>query len=430
MQYKHTGARIFELSSQQGRYPTVVPDPVAPTQIVFNLISLPTQKDSKFWYYLEAAWLKIKANGTNSNTTTYAGIVAENLWKILVSVDVQSPLLGTLFSAKNTRGAVLGLLIQRLGFGYNALPAANLTPLGGTAATFAIELWYRIPFAQDFLVNRMETAPWVGLLEGGTVTVNIGASDVLNNVAETNLAVTSVTASLALTMLPDSEPRVHTPVLYRVHDLANGNTLTIGDMGSPDGLQGIDQSRGCGIAHLSLLTGPANTGLQAGTTAANITSFEIPWRDQNVVYNPELAYITNYQAMGPLPRKGGIQPGLFDTDFPHIAGSAIPNGTIQFHNVNALVFPLVATGNDLMTSKLQTVAGAKQVNLQYTVDPTVNQKMLGCYFPVFDDQFADSLAARIYPSGKGTRKPKLTNKQGGNIVPGVGKFAYVADKVE
>lgn len=429
MQYKHTGARIFELSSQQGRYPTITPDSAAPTQIVFNLISLPTQKDSKFWYYLEAAWLKIKASGTNSNTS-FAGIVAENLWKILVSVEVQCPLLGTLFGAKNTRGSVLGLLIQRLGFGYNALPAANLTPVGGTASTFAIELWYRIPFAQDFLANRMETAPWVGLLEGGTVTVNIGASDVLNNSGQTNLEVTSVTTSLALTLLPDSEPRVHTPVIYREHNLPASQQLVIPDMGSPDGLQGVDQSRGCGIAHLSLLTGPANTGLSAGTTAANITSFEVPWRDQNTVYNPELAYIAQFQAQGIAKKAGGVQAALYDTDFPHIVGSAIPNGTVTFNNVNALIFPLVPTGNDVMTSKLQTVAGAKQINLQYTSDPSVNQRLLGCYFPVFDDQFADSLAARIYPSGKGVRKPKLINKQGGNIVPGVGKFAYVADKVE
>lgn len=428
MHYKHTGARIWEISSQQGRYPTIVPDAAASTQVVFNMIGLPTQKDAKFWYYLEALWLRVNITGTNSDSV-FVGIPAENLWKMITSIEVQCPLLGTLFSAKNTRGAVLGNVIQRIGYGYNALPASNLTPVGGTAANFTAELFYRLPFAQDFLANRMETAPWFGLLEGGTVNVNVGPAGVLNNAAVTNLAVTSITLGLCATLLPDSEARVHTPVIYREHVLPAGGQQIIPDIGSPDGLQGIDQSRGCGIAHLSLLTGPANTGLQAGTTALNILTVDVPFRDQPTIYNPEYFYLTQFQAMGPMSKRTGVQGALFDTDWPQIAGTQNANGSFKLNNLNMLIFPIIATGCDVFTSKLQTLAGAKMMNFTYTADPSVVQRYVGCYFPQFDDQFADSLAARISPSSQGIRKPKTITKVSG-MVPGVGKVAYVADKVE
>jgi hypothetical protein len=209
-------------------------------------------------------------------------------------------------------------------------------------------------------------------------------------------------------------------------------------MGSPDGLQGIDQSLGVGIAALLMLTGPDASGFAAGTTASNITDFNIPWRDQPQIYNPELPYLSLLEAMGTDRRQeGGPLAAVADMSWPHLIGSVVPNGVspftstnTQFNNVNAQVFPLIAPGNGQYTSKLQTIAGSKDINFGFTTTPTIQQRLVGCYFPVFDEQFTKSLIGRIAPLAKGEVEAKLVNKQDPKMVlRRVGKAAYTPDKI-
>lgn len=429
---KHTTDRWHELQSQQGISPTVVPGAGA-TQIQFLLNSLPTQKDSKFWYYLKNAWLKLKVSVLLPTNSVFLGIPPEGLWQVLQSLEVTCPILGSLFAQQNTRGAVLGNVIQRLGFGYNSTPSQNLTGAGG-GNTFDFELYYRLPFAQDFLANPMDTAPWVGFLEGGYINVNVAPTTAIAT-AMTGATITSVTARLALCLQPENEARIHTPVHYREHlTPATSSRVTITDMGSPDGLQGIDQSLGVGIAALLMLTGPDTVGFAAGTTANNITDFNIPWRDQPQIYNPELPYLSLIDSMGTARRQtGGAIAAVSDMGWPYLIGSAVPTGVAaatQFNNANALVFPLIAPGKDQYTSKLQTVAGSKDINFGFTATPTLQQRLVGCYFPVFDEQFTKSLIGRIAPLAKGEVEAKLVNKQDPKrTIRRVGKAAYTPDKI-
>lgn len=429
---KHTTDRWHELQSQQGISPTVTPGAGA-TQIQFLLNSLPTQKDSKFWYYLKDAWLKLKCTVTLPTDSTFTGVRPEYLYQVLQSLEVTCPILGSLFAQQNTRGCVLGNVIQRLGWGYNSAPQPNLLGAGGNT-TINFELYYRLPFAQDFLVNPMDTAPWVGFLEGGYINVNVAPSTALTGVLS-GASITSVTARLALCLVPDNEARIHTPVHYREHlTPATSSRVTITDMGSPDGLQGIDQSLGVGIAALLMLTGPDASGFAAGTTANNITDFNIPWRDQPQIYNPELPYLSLLESMGPMRRQeGGQLAYLNDMTWPHLIGSAVPTGVAaatQFNNANALVFPLIAPGSGQYTSKLQTIAGSKDINFGFTSTPTIQQRLVGCYFPVFDEQFTKSLIGRIAPLAKGEVEAKLVNKQNPKAtVRRIGKAAYTPDKV-
>jgi len=429
---KHTTSRRFELFSQQGREPTIAPG-TGQTQVQFLLSALPTQKDSKFWYYVEAIWLKLTLKLVIDADSTFAGLNPAFLWQALASVQVQTPILGVLFQTNNTRGSVLGNIIQYFGFGFNDLPTPNLVGPGG-GGTFYVDLYYRLPFAHDFLVNRMDTAPWAGFLEGGTVTLNIAPSTVFTDSGFADIIdMQEVKASVSLAMQPDSEARIHTPIHWREHITPGSSTKhVIPDMGSPDGLQGVDQSKGVGIAALMGLVGPTGTGLLPGTTADNITSYSYPFRDQPQILNPELPYIDFFESTGIQNRITGAVGAVTDMRFPYITGSAVPTGQTSgtgFNSPDALIWPVVSPGNDLFTSKAQTLAGAKEMNFQYSSTPSPSQRWVGCYLPVFDDQFRQSLVARIAPGSKGELTDKSVNKQVGGVI-GAGKLAYVPVKVQ
>jgi hypothetical protein len=94
-----------------------------------------------------------------------------------------------------------------------------------------------------------------------------------------------------------------------------------------------------------------------------------------------------------------------------------------------MIIPMIAPGRDTETSKLQTVAGAKDLNFTYQSTPSGSSRFLGCYYPQFDEQFAQSLAAKIAPGSAGQLVAKTLNKQAGGT-PGVGKLAYTRLKVK
>jgi hypothetical protein len=431
---KYTSSRYFEIMPQQGRTPTVTPGTGA-TQIQFLLNSIPTQKDSKFWYYVRKARLKLKCTVTLPTDSTFVGLTPEARYRALSSLEVTTPILGTLFATQNTRGTVLGNVIGPISQGYNTKPYSNLLGAGGNT-TVNFEVVYDIPFAQEFLANPMDSAPWAGLLEGGYINVNIAPSTVFAATLA-GAVLTSVTASVSLAMQPEPEPRVHTPVQYREHIMPGGSTrFTVTDMGSPDGLQGIDQSMGVGIAGLAMLLSPTSNlvGLDGGTTADNITQFNIPWRDQNEILDPEIPIFELLDLMNGARRTpGGALSALSDMAWPYILSTAVPAGnavSTSFQNTGLMIYPLVMPGAGLFTSKAQTVAGAKEINMQFTNTPSASQRFIGIYLPVFDEQFAKSLAARIAPGSEGKFQPKLLNKQDPNkAVRRVGKIAYTPDKI-
>jgi hypothetical protein len=416
----HTTPKIHELVSTAGKNPTVTPGASAQS-VTFLLNNIPTGKQGKFWYYVTALVLKLvvvvdqpAAGGTAINP--------DKLWKILQSVQVQCPILGMLFSHANTRGSVLGNLIQAFGFGYSAVHTrAQIAAADGDTT---VTMYYRIPFAYEFLRKPHETSPWGGFLEGGTVEAKLDVSTILDG--DSTGAVTKATTSFRawLELIPSPEAVLHTPCHWREHITPGASTRhVIQDMGSPDGLQGTNQAKGVGVAVLLNLTDATGIGLSGSDGADNITGFDIPWRDQARVDVPDSSFMAMYAHMGAFKAsRNGTHDG---SGFPYTI-AATPNGDLN--DAQALVFPLIVPGRDTETSKLQTVAGAKEINFTYTATPSGSNRFVGMYFPTFDEAFMQALAARIAPGNAGELTAKTLNKQSG-LIHGVGKGAYVRAKV-
>lgn len=416
----HTTPKIHELVSTAGKNPSLTPSTSAQSA-TFLLNNIPTGKEGKFWYYVTAIVLKVVFTFDQAASGGSA-VDPDKLWKVIQSVQIQSPLLGQVYLHANTRGAVLGNIIQYMGFGFNAL--GTRAQIASSDGDTTVTLYYRIPFAFEFLRKPHECSPWGGFFEGGTFEVKLDTTTVFDG--DSTGAVIKAPSNLRawMEMIPSPEAVVHTPIHWREHILPGSTTKhAIQDMGSPDGLQGIDASKGVGLGGLYYLTNATGIGLSGAGTAANITQFDIPWRDQIRVDVPDALFMSMEAHMG---HNRASRNGTHDASgFPYTI-AATPNGDLN--DAAALIVPLVTMGRDLETSKLQTVAGAKEINFAYTATPSGSAHFLGCYFPVYSQDYIAMLAARIAPGSAGQVAAKTLNKQAG-AVHGVGKLAYTRAKI-
>lgn len=424
----HTTPKIFDLAGPAGKTASLTMTASAGATATFNMNNLPTGKDKSMWYYTLAIVVEVIPSVTMASSAG-AAINVDKLWKIVQSARVYSPILGELYSHTNTNGAALGLIQQQFGRGYNNDPRPIQIP-STNSAVVSPRLKYRIPFAFECLRKPHETSPWAGFLEGGQVEVKLDISTVLD-ADSTGTTVPSATVSCWLELIPSPEPVIHTPFHFRRHASLPGGTkrTTITDMGSPDGLKGTDQSKGVGLASLLYLTNATGMGLGGSTnqSADNITQIEIPWRDQTQTDNPEAFFEAFFAGMGVRPRADHAGVNEFG-GFPYTLAATSTTGLLA--NSQALFFPLVAPGRDLETSKLQTVAGAKDLNFNYTTTPSAGPILLGHYFHTFSESFIQTdLVPRIAPGLKGVLRAKTLNKNMKSGVRGAGKLAYVRQKV-
>jgi hypothetical protein len=426
----HTTPKIWELSGPQGKTATLtLTSTSSPQTAAFQLTNIPTGKDGKFWYYCTGMTVAIDLNIDNASGEGSAALEQENLWQAVQSLQVYTPVLGTLFLHANYRGAVAGLIGNRFSLGYNDFDLQDGISTGTTGEVRT--LYFRIPFACEFLKKPHEVSPWGGFFEGGTVEVRVNPSTSLQG-ASAGATVNSAAVRCWMDFIPAPEACIHTPFQVREHANLPGNSVrhTITDMGAPDGLQGIDQGKGVGVSHLLWLSNAGNVGLDGASTADNIVSYDIPWRDQTRIDSPDAAVASMFAMMG--VRAKPVNDTADASSFPYLDSAAPLAG--HLNSADSLFFPYISCGRDFETSKLQTVAGAKDINVTYGSDgtPSDSPRFIGGYFPTFDEAFVRNvLVPRITP-GKAQGAEllaKTLNKQSGGVY-GVGKLAYVRQKIQ
>jgi hypothetical protein len=427
----HTTPKIWELSGPQGKLVTIVPTAAAQVA-TWQMTNMPTGKDGRLWYYCTAIVIAV----TITMTQAGAGSIIPDLvlGNVIQSMQVTSPVLGAVFAHQNTRGIVAKTFHNYVCTGFGALTETASIPIA--AATYVRTIYFRLPFANEFLRKPHETSPWGGFFEGGTVEARVDVSTILAAFS-TAAVVTSVALRTWCEFIPSPERVIHTPFHIREHQNLPGNTgrHTITDMGASDGLQGINLSAGVGMAGFyyicnPILPGVSNTGLGGAGTAANFLSYDIAWRDQTRIDSPDAPFHAALVHMGV---HGKNVTNLDDgSGFPYTnaatAGSTVA-GT-QANDANAMYFPFVHMGRDLETSKLQSVAGARDINVTYTATPAGAPRFLGVYFPQFDEAYMRTvLIPRIAPDAASAAilTAKTLNKVNG--VRGVGKLAYTRTKI-
>lgn len=423
-----TTPKIHELTATGGgKNPTVTPG-ASQQSVTFALNSLPAGKQQKFWYYATSIIVKVVTTFDQAASGGSA-VNPDKLWKVIASMQLQCPILGELFPHRNTRGAVLGNIIQVMGTEFKQFP---LNPqIASTDGDTTVTLFYRIPLGTDFLKKGHETAPWTGLLEGGTLEVKCDVSTVFDSDSPGAVIKAPTNFRAWIEMQPQPEAVVHTPVHWREYLIPGSSTkFTLLDMGAPDGLKGIDLSRGAGLPFLAWLANPTGIGLSGADTVDKITQLDINWRDQDRIEVPE-AFMTSMYAMKGRNQYGaGADTGATignDNGWPFALGGT-NHPTLM--TSDAFFFPLIMPGHSLETSKMQTVKGARDINFAFSATPAAQSRFLSCEFPVFDQGFAQQIKDLLLggPNPNASLAPKTLNKQVGGT-HGVGKLAYVRQKV-
>ena len=425
----HTTPKIHELVSTGGKNPSVTPSTSALQTATFNLNTLPTGKQGKFWYYAVAAYVKLVAT-VDQPSMGGTAINPDKLWKACASFQVQCPILGEVYAHRNTRGAVLGNIIQPLGLGYQQFPLnAQVAAADGDTT---ITLFYRLPFALEFLKKPHETAIWTGMLEGGTLEAKLDLSTVLGGDSTGCVLKAPTSFRSWLELIPSPEAVIHTPMHFREYQTPGSTTRhQLLDMGAPDGLKGVDIGKGAGLPFFAYLTDATGIGLSGADGIDNITGLDINWRDQDRIEVPE-AFMTALYAM---KRRNvyGSGGGAVGTTIPNDSGW--PNALSGTNDPTLMgaqnyIYPIIAPGFDCETSKFQSVKGARDVNFAYTSTPSGQARWLTLEMPVFEQGFSEGLKDLLLGGSHpdAVLEPKTLNKQVGGV-HGVGKLAYVRQKV-
>ncbi len=354
-----------------------------------------------------------------------SAVNADKLGKVMQSFEMVSQTLGTIFPAAHTRGVVLYHLIQILGRGYRAPYGYGRTQLPASTDTdVTLDLFYWLPVAHDFLLKAQETAQWVGFYDAGTVTQTVDISTVLDgDYAGAVLKTGTLRAQAHYFPSPDNS--IGVPVQWRERVVVGGgDSPLLQNVGIETQLNGV--LPGCGIAAMAWLSDATGIGLGGPDGVDNFTQVEMPWRGFKLVRNldglfQELKSLVRGRGPSPVSGIGATTPINNDAGWPFTMAATVDNRPAS--NSQALFLPLVMPGDQLETSKVQSVRGNfVAANFGTTSAITGAHRIVTCELMEFESGFLIDLATKAGFSGIGV--PKEIRQ--GNVGPGEsGKLRYV-----
>lgn len=315
--------------------------------------------------YVNGCWMHLSI--TVDADAAGNAINADQLWKVMNGFRWSSPHLGDLFSDGHTRGAVLGHIIQVLALGYDYPQPARAQIAASTDADTAIELFYWLPLAYEFLKKPHETAQWAGFLNEGTITATLDTAAVLDG--DYAGAVTkNGTLRAYVEYFPSPDAAIGVPVQWRERVIAGGGqTPILPAVGMDTNLQGVVQ--GCGLAAMFWLSDAPGVGLAGPDGVDNITSIELPFKSQKLLRNvdPYLQWARRAprRRVGPISGAGAAGAAAHDGSGWPYTQAALPNGR-PGAQATAMFLPIVLPGNDFETSKAQRLNGPQQITLNTT----------------------------------------------------------------
>lgn len=291
----------------------------------------------------------------------------DKLYKGLTSVEVITQL-GVMFPHAHTSGALLGHFIQVLGLGYAYPQGARTQIPASTDTDVTIDLFYAIPFAQDLLVDPMETAVWTGFMDGGTIEAKVGITTVYDgDYAGAVIKAPTTLRCLAHTM-PSPRNFIGFPNQWRNRQITGGGTSPkLTNVGGETQLNGV--AAGCGLAAMYWLSDATGIGLGGPDGVDNFTAFGFAARGQKTTQNLDPLF---WEQRELLERRFGPFAGTGTTimndnaSWPATMDSGTAGDNRPSANAQQMALPIVAPARKLHTSKVQRVYGDLTLDFQVT----------------------------------------------------------------
>ena len=348
----------------------------------------------------------------------------DKLAKGMVNCEVISPIIGTVYPAFHTQGPTLMHLISFLGLGYLYPQGARTQIPADTDTDVDLELIYVVPFAQEFLVDPMETTQWAGFFDGGTVEPTLATASVFDG----DYAGSVIKATTQFRVLAETAPSprefIGVPFQWRRRQIAGGGDAPVlKNVGGATALNGIAQ--GCGLAALCWLTNATGIGLGGPDGVDNITSISMDWRGQKVIQNLDgfFYWARTVQERRGSPISEGADAALLDTtQWPKAMGATGVGRPAA--DAEQMFLPIVLPGRMAHTSKFQRVLGDLQIDFTTTTPITNAHEFMSLEFLEFTDAQLGEMAALGAFVGEPSRN-NATGKPGA-----LSDFRYTAVEFE
>lgn len=212
--------------SQGGRTITYTPAATAIDKSLFINVSRLHDRRGR---PLVAKAITIKVVTTVTQPATGAGVATiyhDDLNRLVESISIESPLLGTLLDRTTGQGPVLGLLISYLGQGFNGTGDQGVTAIvpSGSPQAVTVTKYFTYPIATEFLFDPDSTGMYLAALDKTEIKVRIAANTALAAVSTgTTISGAGSTISGVVSYVPHSDRFVPNLSYYRLDTPASGS---------------------------------------------------------------------------------------------------------------------------------------------------------------------------------------------------------------
>lgn len=259
--------------SQGGRIITYTPGAAAQEKSLF--VNVHRKLDDRGRPLIATA-ITIKVETTVTNPVPGAGvnsILEDDLARLLESVSIESPLLGTLLDKSTGRGPVLDLLITYLGLGFNNSGEKGVDAIAA-GATGKVTKYFTFPLATYFLADPLITGQYLGSLDKTEIKVRIAANTCLGAPVSAGATVSGADSTISGVVSYVAHSHFFRPKMsyYRLETPSSGSDgLTFKNFGDKGPKASTQLDRVTTIGQVSNLK-----GLPGNTTIDNITRILAP----------------------------------------------------------------------------------------------------------------------------------------------------------
>lgn len=279
-------------------------------------------------------------------------IYADQFPRCISSIGLTSPMFGNMLDPTVVSGMTAKHILEYFGMGYQRA-GINRLPIPAADGTYTRVGEIFIPFSQGENPWPDHFAFWLGWLDENILELFVENSATPFGMAGTSI--TSVTFSAALKTIPFGEIIIPSYAILRRYEQAagagsNGPKLTnVGDAGA---LQGADD----GARLMEMLFSHQVGGFVGSGTADQISSIQLPWRDQAQSTLPQ--FLFERFLMSSQANAFGKLAAVDDTDNkpPYIMPTGV-GSTEQLNSATALYTPLVWGEKNSLISYYQKVKG-------------------------------------------------------------------------
>jgi hypothetical protein len=339
----------------------------------FDLRGLKVKVDGK-WNY--ALGLVVYVDAAFTQTGAGTALNDDTLSKVLVSVDISCPILGTIYSEKHTFGALFRNIMTPVLCGYRErqYPETQL-PISATNTRY---LEYYFPFALESAEEPLDTAIQTALLEGGTIRVTTcGQTEFVPQA--TASTVNSIVIRCALDLAVDHRLWMPGAFGFKMQsDTGAVGEFRLKSLGQPTGMQHVIPGTGALAFAAQISDRLISTDCVGSDGPDNITKVHSVDLDIDNVRVVRLLYQRLYEAMGRGPLLGRTTVQTVGFPFEMAATTWNPPNSI-----NALFLPLRNFANGQRKTRIKRFSAQQEVEISYDFTATPAGTMRHIYFEFF-----------------------------------------------